>query len=329
MVLARKNSLDPSRVEGCEINLHIISLLREAHKTRRQTLTMGKNQRKRSRPTTSTESGAWKSVSVTLPGGENDAEHQANDVENIEMSKEYSRNHYDDPKLSRKARLDLPMDPGEDCGMFFGLEVLDASQYRVENTGSHKRLIVMGEDSGASPDSTKQSKNEEKATKRSSKELQKESVAKDDSSEPKKKKQKKKKDKKKKNEQDKGEASTKESTQKPLQEQEPVTPEQLARIQLSWSAASGGAHLHDKLLESLHRLGFASPTPIQAATLSASTLGRRNLVGAAPTGSGKTLAFLLPILNNMLQKQDEETDDSASEKKLQALIMTPTRGKFC
>ena len=62
--------MDPSRVEGREINLHIISLLREAHKTRRETLAMGKNQRKRSRPTASTESGAWKSVSVTLPGGE-------------------------------------------------------------------------------------------------------------------------------------------------------------------------------------------------------------------------------------------------------------------
>ncbi len=321
--------MDPSRVEGREINLHIISLLREAHKSRRQTLAMGKNQRKRSRPTASTDSGAWKSVSVTLPGGENDAEHQANDVENIEMSKEYSRNHYDDPKLSRKAQLDLPMDPGEDCGMFFGLEVLDASQYRVENTGSHKRLIVMGEDNnGASPDGTEKSKSKKESTKSSSIESEKESAEKDDSSEPKKKKQKKKKDKKKKNGQDEKEVGTKESIQKP-QEQEPVTPEQLARIQLSWSAASGGAHLHDKLLESLHRLGFASPTPIQAATLSASTLGRRNLVGAAPTGSGKTLAFLLPILNNMLQKQDEETDDSASEKKVQALIMTPTRGKLC
>ena len=58
------------------------------------------------------------------------------------MSKEYSRNHYDDPKLSKKAQLDLPMNPGEDCGMFFGLEVLDASQYRVENTGSHSPILI-------------------------------------------------------------------------------------------------------------------------------------------------------------------------------------------
>lgn len=96
-------------------------------------------------------------------------------------------------------------------------------------------------------------------------------------------------------------------------------------MQSSWSRSTGGASLHDTLLESLHRVGFATPTPIQAATLSASTMGRRNLVGAAPTGSGKTLAFLLPILNNMLQKKDEETEDNVPEKKLQALIMTPTR----
>ena len=57
-------------------------------------------------------------------------------------------------------------------------------------------------------------------------------------------------------------------------------------------------------------------------------MGRRNLVGAAPTGSGKTLAFLLPILNNILQKQDEETDGEAPENILQALIVTPTRGKL-
>ena len=256
------------------------------------------------------------------------------DFENVELTKEFTQNHYDDPKLSKKARVDLPMDPGEDCGMFYGLEVLDATQYRVENTGSFKRLIVMGEESTEQPpdintesEAPKKSKKEKKAASSTSTESPKESVEKDNSSEPKKKKQKKKKDKKTKNGEDEGEACTKEATQKSAQEQDPITSEQIAEMQSSWSRSSGGAILHNKLLESLHRLGFSSPTPIQAATLSASTLGRRNLVGAAPTGSGKTLAFLLPILNNMLQKKDEETDDSTPERKLQALIMTPTRGK--
>jgi hypothetical protein len=57
-------------------------------------------------------------------------------------------------------------------------------------------------------------------------------------------------------------------------------------------------------------------------------MGRRNLVGAAPTGSGKTLAFLLPILNSMLQKKDEETEDDLAERNVQAIIVTPTRGKL-
>ncbi len=293
---------------------------------------MGKNRRKRSRPTSSTDAGAWKSVSVTLSSQDSAENGVEQDFENIEMSKEYSLNHYDDPKLSKKAQLDLPMDPGEDCGMFYGLEVLDASQYRVENTGSFKRLIVMGEEDPQAPsDSNLESEPEkmnkkEKAKSSSSAESQTESTENDERPEPKKKKQKKKKDKKKNKNGEDGEACTKETSLKAAQEVEPVTPEQLAEMQSSWSKSSGGALLHNKLLESLHRLGFTAPTPIQAATLSASTLGRRNLVGAAPTGSGKTLAFLLPILNNMLQKKDEESDDSTPERKVQALIMTPTRG---
>lgn len=300
---------------------------------------MGKNRRKRSRPTAFTDAGAWKSVSVSLSSqgaagnGEDDGDNQAHDVEAVENTEAYTNNHYDNPKLFKKAQLDLPMDPGEDCGMFYGLEVLDASQYRVENTGSSRRLIVTGEESDRAPSDTtvdreapKKGRIDKTSTSASSVESQKGSAQKDSSSEPKKKKQKKKKDKKKKNGEDE-EVFTKELLPKFSQENDSITPEQLSQMQLSWSRSSGGAHLHDTLLESLHRLGFASPTPIQAATLSASTLGRRNLVGAAPTGSGKTLAFLLPILNNMLQKNDEESEDNAPEKKLQALIMTPTRGK--
>lgn len=286
---------------------------------------MGKNRRKRPRPTA--PANAWKSVPVTLPSEgvpgetENDGDQQDCEVDNIEMTKEYTSNHYDDPKLYRKAEMDLPMDPGEDCGMFYGLEVLDASQYRVENIGSFKRLVVKGEEN---TDTTPMKMNETKRKNAVSSESKKESTEKINSTEPKKKKRKKK-DKTNKNGKDEEEVCTNASSTKSSLEQDPITPDQLTQIRTSWSRASGGAHLHDRLLESLHRLGFATPAPIQAATLSASTMGRRNLVGAAPTGSGKTLAFLLPILNNMLQKKDEETEDGTPEKKLQALIMTPTR----
>ena len=34
-----------------------------------------------------------------------------------------SVNHYDNTKLSKKALRDLPVNPGEEVGMFYGLEV--------------------------------------------------------------------------------------------------------------------------------------------------------------------------------------------------------------
>lgn len=316
---------------------------------------MGKNnRRKRSRPPPSTNTGSWKSVSVNISsrgeavGDNGDHQHQEETEIDVENTDKYSANHYDDPKLSRKAHLDLEMDPGEDCGMFYGLEVLDASQYRVEQSGSFKRFVIKGSDDATTSTETKPKSTEtDKSSSSSSKDadadeddFKKKASETDASAEPnKKKRKKKKKDKSKKTGADEGNVATEETPSKSSleqQDQPKVTPEQLSRIQTSWSRSTGGAHLHDTLLESLHRLGFDSPTPIQAATLSASTMGRRNLVGAAPTGSGKTLAFLLPILNNMLQNtteaevgSDANEDNcdvsSAAPKKLQALIMTPTR----
>jgi len=316
---------------------------------------MGKNnRRKRSRPPPSTNTGSWKSVSVNISsrgeavGDNGDHQHQEETEIDVENTDKYSANHYDDPKLSRKAHLDLEMDPGEDCGMFYGLEVLDASQYRVEQSGSFKRFVIKGSDDATTSTETKPKSTEtDKSSSSSSKDadadeddFKKKASETDASAEPnKKKRKKKKKDKSKKAGADEGNVATEETPSKSSleqQDQPKVTPEQLSRIQTSWSRSTGGAHLHDTLLESLHRLGFDSPTPIQAATLSASTMGRRNLVGAAPTGSGKTLAFLLPILNNMLQNtteaevgSDANEDNcdvsSAAPKKLQALIMTPTR----
>ena len=85
-------------------------------------------------------------------------------------------------------------------------------------------------------------------------------------------------------------------------------------------AATGGVSLHVNIAQGLSRLGFDRPTPIQAETLPASIMGRRNIVGAAPTGSGKTLAYLFPILQHLLD--DPSTNESSS---LQALILAPTR----
>jgi len=328
---------------------------------------MGKNRRKRSRTDPSsastTVSAGWKSVSVELSsdslpgknaGRENEWCHDHNDGEHRELTEEYTSNHYDDPKLSRNAEKDLPMNRGEDCGMFAGLEVLDASQYRVEQKGSFKRLVMKGEEGEANHPASSNEKvkfkpqlssmcpknNKDEQEKRNAddaNEIQKKPSDSKDSliSEPRKKKRKKKKKKTTKKDgevSDQVMASTENLSSKTSQEQpQLISPEDLLETQLSWSSSSGGAHLHNKLIESVYRLGFSSPTPIQAATLAASIMGRRNLVGAAPTGSGKTLAFLLPILNSILEKNEEEENKHNDDepilmpKTLQALIVTPTR----
>lgn len=53
-------------------------------------------------------------------------------------------------------------------------------------------------------------------------------------------------------------------------------------------------------------------------------LGRRDILGAAETGSGKTLAFGLPILNGILRMK-EDINVEENQKRLYALILTPTR----
>lgn len=108
----------------------------------------------------------------------------------------------------------------------------------------------------------------------------------------------------------------------------------VARLQTTWSISAPGVTLHDTLSRGLHSLEYSYPTPIQASTLPAAILGRRDIVGAAPTGSGKTLSYGLPILQYLLDERDASTSRSGgvatSESKrerlpLQALILTPTR----
>ncbi|XP_055859003.1 ATP-dependent RNA helicase DDX24 [Episyrphus balteatus] len=55
------------------------------------------------------------------------------------------------------------------------------------------------------------------------------------------------------------------------------------------------------ILKSLVERGFKSPTEIQARTLPAAILGKKDILGAAETGSGKTLAFGIPILAGIME----------------------------
>ena len=67
------------------------------------------------------------------------------------------------------------------------------------------------------------------------------------------------------------------------------------------------------VVEALDRIGFHSPTPIQAAVIP-SALAGRDVIGLAETGSGKTAAFSLPLL-----EQTEATGRCAG------LVVCPTR----
>ena len=60
--------------------------------------------------------------------------------------------------------------------------------------------------------------------------------------------------------------------------------------------------LHPDLLRGIKDLGFAGPTPIQAAAIPV-VLEGRDLLASAMTGSGKTAAFLLPILHRLMDQR--------------------------
>lgn len=57
-------------------------------------------------------------------------------------------------------------------------------------------------------------------------------------------------------------------------------------------------NLHPKLLDSINRLKFTTPTPIQAQAIPV-VLEGKDLLAIAQTGTGKTLAFGLPMLQNL------------------------------
>ncbi|MDP4694321.1 MAG: DEAD/DEAH box helicase, partial [Opitutales bacterium] len=72
--------------------------------------------------------------------------------------------------------------------------------------------------------------------------------------------------------------------------------------------------LRPELLEGIQRLGFESPSPIQAQTVPVALEGH-DIVGLSQTGSGKTAAFGLPALN-LIEIDRKET---------QVLVLCPTR----
>ena len=66
------------------------------------------------------------------------------------------------------------------------------------------------------------------------------------------------------------------------------------------------------LLEVLERLGYVTPTPIQAQAIPVAIQGK-DIVGIAQTGTGKTLAFGIPMIQRLAQVKGR------------GLVMLPTR----
>lgn len=71
--------------------------------------------------------------------------------------------------------------------------------------------------------------------------------------------------------------------------------------------------LHASLMQSLDKMNFNTPTPIQAQAIPPAILGR-DILGSAQTGTGKTGAFGVPMINKLL-----------NSPRGSALVMTPTR----
>ncbi|TKY46841.1 DEAD-box ATP-dependent RNA helicase 28 [Spatholobus suberectus] len=95
----------------------------------------------------------------------------------------------------------------------------------------------------------------------------------------------------------------------------------------SFFAPSDGASFHADsflqlnlsrpLLRACEALGYAKPTPIQAACIPLALTGR-DICGSAITGSGKTAAFALPTLERLLFRPKRM-------HAIRVLILTPTR----
>lgn len=78
--------------------------------------------------------------------------------------------------------------------------------------------------------------------------------------------------------------------------------------------------LIDPIRKALVTEGYTIPTPIQAQAIPL-ILQQKDVLGCAQTGTGKTAAFAIPILQLLYNNRDQEK----GQKRIKALIVTPTR----
>lgn len=74
------------------------------------------------------------------------------------------------------------------------------------------------------------------------------------------------------------------------------------------------------ILKALKDVDYTTPTAIQASAIPL-VLNREDVIGSAQTGTGKTAAFAIPMLQHLYNEQQHKS----GKRKVQALIVTPTR----
>ena len=78
--------------------------------------------------------------------------------------------------------------------------------------------------------------------------------------------------------------------------------------------------LNKSILKAIAEKNYTLPTPVQIASIPL-VLEKKDVIVSAQTGTGKTAAFALPILQLLFAKQDA----AKKEKKIKALVVSPTR----
>ena len=76
--------------------------------------------------------------------------------------------------------------------------------------------------------------------------------------------------------------------------------------------------INEKIMSALDEMGYENPTPIQEQAIP-HILEGKDLLGCAQTGTGKTAAFAIPLIEKLLNGNNEDP------KQIKVLILTPTR----
>jgi len=79
-------------------------------------------------------------------------------------------------------------------------------------------------------------------------------------------------------------------------------------------------NLISPILKALMDVNYTTPTDIQASAIPL-VLNREDVIGSAQTGTGKTAAFAIPMLQHLYNDQQNKS----GKRKVQALVVTPTR----